>query len=328
MTAFRGDLINGFDVADRKPDPNRLIQGYFHSAATLNYANALIRTGFANIHDAAKWDLDFMANSSKRQLYHDVVNEVFDSLDFAHTCGVGSSTELKTIDLFTSHEGLTLDYEECLTRSVNGKFYNVGAHFLWIGERTRQLDHAHVEYFRGIANPIGMKVGPDAVVDEVVDVVRRLWPNPKECPGKMTLITRMGHDRVEKSLTKLIQAFQEADLPVVWVCDPCHGNTQVTSDGTKTRDVDKILAEIEKTFEVHARMGSHLGGVHFELTGENVTECIGGPEGLSEEDLSLNYTSYCDPRLNYAQSMEVAFLLTRLLGQQKQSRRIKSALLS
>ncbi|RHY26616.1 hypothetical protein DYB32_007451 [Aphanomyces invadans] len=316
VCTFRGENVNGFNKDDRTPDPNRLLEGYFHSAATLNYGRLLLDNGFADIHDAAKWELGFVQNSVRREEYAHMVEAIQDSLHFVHTCGVGADTSLKTMDLFVSHEGLGLGYEEAMTRQVNGQYYNLGTDFLWIGDRTRQLDHAHVEYFRGIANPIGVKVGPSTPPDELVELVRTLWPNPDLTPGKITLITRYGDDKVETLLPIHIAAIQAAGLKVVWSCDPCHGNTITTPNGYKTRPFARILSEVQQTVMIHQRMGSYLGGVHIELTGENVTECTGGPEGLSAADLPERYTTMCDPRLNYSQSMEVAFLLAKYLKNQ------------
>ncbi|RHY17685.1 hypothetical protein DYB30_007055 [Aphanomyces astaci] len=272
VCTFRGENVNGFHKNERTPDPNRLLEGYFHSAATLNYGRLLLDNGFADIHDAAKWELGFVQNSVRREEYSHMVEAIQDSLQFVHTCGVGADNSLKTMDLFVSHEGLGLGYEEAMTREVNGQYYNLGTDFLWIGDRTRQLDHAHVEYFRGIANPIGVKVGPSTPPNDLVELVRTLWPHPELTPGKITLITRYGDD--------------------------------------------KILSEVQQTVMIHQRMGSYLGGVHIELTGENVTECTGGPEGLSAANLPERYTTMCDPRLNYSQSMEVAFLLSKYLKNQ------------
>ncbi|KAF0693586.1 Aste57867_15451 [Aphanomyces stellatus] len=318
VCTFRGENVNGFNKDERTPDPNRLLEGYFHSAATLNYGRLLLDNGFADIHDAAKWDLGFVQNSVRREEYSHMVEAIQDSLHFVHTCGVGTDNSLKTMDLFISHEGLGLGYEEAMTREVNGQFYNLGTDFLWIGDRTRQLDHAHVEYFRGVANPIGVKVGPSTPPAELVELVRTLWPNPEATPGKITLITRYGDDKVESLLPLHIAAIQAAGLKVVWSCDPCHGNTITTPNGYKTRPFARILSEVQQTVMIHQRMGSYLGGVHFELTGENVTECTGGPEGLSATDLPERYTTMCDPRLNYTQSMEVAFLLAKYLKNQNQ----------
>ncbi|CAH0487275.1 unnamed protein product [Peronospora farinosa] len=315
VTSFRGENINGYEKDQRTPDPSRLLEGYFHSAATLNYGRVLVGSGFADIHDAGKWDLDFVQTSSRREEYQHMVDEITDSLHFVHMCGVGAeSPHLKTVDLFVSHEGLELGYEETMTRKVNGKYYNMGTDFLWIGDRTRQLDHAHIEYFRGIENPIGIKVGPTMAVNDLVPLIRKLWKNPEANPGKITLITRYGSDKVSHLLPKHIAAVKAAGLKVIWSCDPCHGNTIVADNGYKTRPFDRIFAELVQTLKIHREGGTVLGGVHFELTGENVTECIGGPQGIDETDLPLRYTSYCDPRLNYSQSMEVAFLLAKNLS--------------
>ncbi|TDH72626.1 hypothetical protein CCR75_001034 [Bremia lactucae] len=315
VPSFRGDNINGYDPTQRIPDPNRLVEGYFHSAATLNYGRVLINAGFADIHDAGTWDLDFVQTSSRREEYQHMVNEITNSLHFVHMCGVGAdSVGLKTVDLFVSHEGLELAYEETMTRNIKGKYYNVGTEFLWIGDRTRQLDHAHVEYFRGIENPIGIKVSSSMAVDDLVPLIRLLWKNPDANPGKITLITRYGCKKVAEWLPKHIEVVKAAHLNVIWSCDPCHGNTIVADNGYKTRRFDEIFKELEQTLAIHREAGSILGGVHFELTGENVTECIGGPQGLDEQDLPLRYTSYCDPRLNYSQSMELAFLLAKNLS--------------
>lgn len=315
VPSFRGENINGYEKENREPDPNRLLEGYFHSATTLNYGRALLASGFADIHDAGKWDLDFVQASTRREEYQHMVEQISDSLHFVHMLGVGSdSAHLKTVDLFISHEGLELGYEETMTRQIGDKFYNVGTDFLWIGDRTRQLDHAHIEYFRGIENPIGIKVGPSMPADELVPLIRRLWRDPAHNPGKITLITRYGNAKVAALLPQHIAAVQAAGLPVIWACDPCHGNTITAENGYKTRPFDRIFGELKQTLEIHRRMDSALGGVHFELTGENVTECIGGPEGINEVDLPLRYTSYCDPRLNYSQSMEVAFLLAKSLS--------------
>ncbi|CAK4712581.1 unnamed protein product [Aphanomyces euteiches] len=313
VCTFRGENVNGYNKDQRTPDPNRLLEGYFHSVATLNYGRVLLDNGFADIHDAAKWELGFVQNSIRREEYSHMVEAIQDSLHFVHTCGVGSDNSLKTMDLFVSHEGLGLGYEESMTRQVEGKYYNLGTDFLWIGDRTRQLDHAHVEYFRGIANPIGIKIGPTTPPEDLVELVRTLWPDPEATPGKIMLITRYGDDKVETLLPLHIAAIQASGLKVVWSCDPCHGNTITTANGYKTRPFARILSELQQTVVIHQRMGSYLGGVHLELTGENVTECTGGPEGLSAADLPERYTTMCDPRLNYSQGMEVAFLLSKYL---------------
>ncbi|KDO33749.1 hypothetical protein SPRG_01630 [Saprolegnia parasitica CBS 223.65] len=318
VCTFRGENVNGVGAHERTPDPARLLDGYYHSAATMNYGRLLLDSGFADIHDAGKWDLGFVQNSIRAEQYAHMVSAIQDSLHFVHTCGVGYDMNLKTMDLFISHEGLGLAYEEAMTRKINGKYYNMGTDFLWIGDRTRQLDHAHIEYFRGIANPIGVKVGPSMHPSELVELITKLWPNPDATPGKITLITRYGDAKVAAMLPAHIQAVKAAGLKVVWSCDPCHGNTITTDNGYKTRPFSRILSELRQTLDIHVAEGSHLGGVHFELTGENVTECIGGPEQLDETDLTARYTTACDPRMNYAQSMEVAFLLAKHLKQAQQ----------
>ncbi|KUF88951.1 Phospho-2-dehydro-3-deoxyheptonate aldolase [Phytophthora nicotianae] len=305
VTSFRGENINGYEKDQRTPDPNRLLEGYFHSAATLNYGRVLVSSGFADIHDAGKWDLDFVQTSSRREEYQHMVNEITDSLHFVHMCGVADSPHLKTVDLFVSHEGLELGYEETMTRKVDGKYYNV--------VRTScGLATVHVNWITLISSTSG--VGPSMAVDDLVPLIRKLWKDPEANPGKITLITRYGCDKVSDLLPKHIAAVKAAGLKVIWSCDPCHGNTIVAENGYKTRPFDRIFGELEQTLEIHREAGSALGGVHFELTGENVTECIGGPQGIDEGDLPLRYTSYCDPRLNYSQSMEVAFLLAKNLS--------------
>ena len=315
--SFRGDNVNSHDLSARKPDPERLVQGYFHSAATLNYARALVRAGFADLRGAHNWDLGFVKDSANRKTYEAIVDRIQESMKFVEVCGVSDFHSLKKVDLFVCHEGLNLDYEEALTRKgPNGKHYNLGAPFIWIGDRTRQLDHAHIEYFRGIENPIGCKVGPTMKPGELVALILTLCPTIQSRPGRVTLISRFGASNVEKMLPPLIKAVQAAKLPVIWVCDPMHGNTCTKEAGGKkykTRNFDDVLKEVSKTFEVHRSLGSRLGGVHFEMTGESVTECTGGPEELKTEDLPHRYTTYCDPRLNYAQSLEMALLIAQSL---------------
>lgn len=314
MVCFKGDNINGFDATDqaREHDPKRLVEGHFHSACTLNYIRALIKSGYADLHHARAWDLGFVQDSTRRTQYAEISSRILDSLDFMKTVGVDeSSSAVGTVDYFTSHEGLVLDYEAAVTKRSNDRYYNVGSHFIWIGDRTRQLDGAHIEYFRGIANPIGVKVGPSMKPEELVQLIRKLDPHNE--PGRITLISRFGTEKVQAHLPALVKAVQDAQLRVLWICDPMHGNTHKTASGLKTRSFDAILEELIQTFHIHNRLGSRLGGVHFELTGENVTECIGGPQNLEAHDLHINYTTYCDPRLNYAQGMEVAFRLAQML---------------
>ncbi|GBG31561.1 Phospho-2-dehydro-3-deoxyheptonate aldolase 2, chloroplastic [Hondaea fermentalgiana] len=311
LPSYRGDNVNGFDPKDREPDPERIVQGYFHSAATINYARVVIAEGMADLRLAPAWDMEFVKNAARRDQYQGIATRITDAMNFIETCGVKLDPVLQSVDMFTSHEGLHLEYEEAMTvQAPDGKWYNRSAHFLWIGDRTRQLDHAHIEYFRGIANPIGIKVGPSSKPDELVALIQRLWPNPAAAPGKIALITRFGADNVATMFPPLLKAVQEAGLPVLWTCDPMHGNTTTTTHGQKTRDFDAVLKEVEECIKVHASLKSRLGGVHFELTGDNVTECTGGPENLSETDLKLRYATLCDPRLNYSQSMEMAFRLS------------------
>ncbi|KAI8818605.1 DAHP synthetase [Fimicolochytrium jonesii] len=314
--AFRGDNVNGIDLADRRPDPQRLLGAYFHSAATMNYVRALLSSGFADLHHPEVWNLDswnfsHVENPAVRAEYQAIVNRLQDSLDFMRTIGADDASKeaIKTVDLFMSHEGLLLDYETQLTRKVGEKHYNLGTHYLWIGDRTRQLDGGHVEYFRGLQNPIGVKVGPSMKPEELGPLLNILDPNCE--PGKVTLITRYGHDKVALYLPAHIKAVQATRHKVVWCCDPMHGNTESTASGLKTRRFDHIVEELSKAFRVHKECNSILGGVHFELTGDAVTETIGGSMNLLEEDLSKNYQTFCDPRLNYEQSLDIAFMIAK-----------------
>ncbi len=311
VASYRGDHVNGFDPAERRPDPQRMVRAYTHSAATLNYVRALIDGGFADLHSAEHWDLGFLSDRTHRAEYEAMLGRIRESIDFMEACGAGAVAALRSVDFFTSHEGLLLPYEEANTFAVGDRHYNLGAHLLWIGDRTRQLDGAHVEYFRGIANPVGVKCGPSLEGDELVELCRVL--NPDNEAGRLTLITRYGAGRVAEKLPVHVEAVERAGLTVTWSCDPMHGNTRSTTEGLKTRDFDKILAELSEAFDTHERMGTVLGGVHFELTGEDVTECTGGPQDLQDLQLSRAYETLCDPRLNAAQSLHVAFLIARRL---------------
>ncbi len=319
LPSYRGDNINSSapKADERAADPQRLLQAYFHSAATLNYTRALVDGGFADLHHPQHWDLGFVRSSTNRAEYEDIVSRIRDAIDFVESTGVRSTTSLKMVELFCSHEGLLLDYEEAMTENVAEKWYNLGAHSLWIGDRTRQLDGAHVEYFRGLENPIGIKAGPSMNPSELVELITRL--EPANQPGRITIITRLGADIVAESLPPLIKAVSEAGRVVTWVCDPMHGNTISTSEGLKTRDYDAVLSELEEAFKTHATCGSHLGGVHFEMTGEDVTECTGGPQELSVADLSRSYETHCDPRLNYSQSLELALRIAQRLQKRRQT---------
>ncbi len=319
LPSYRGDNINSSapNADERAADPQRLLQAYFHSAATLNYTRALVDGGFADLHHPQHWDLGFVRSSTNRAEYEDIVSRIRDAIDFVESTGVRSTTSLKMVELFCSHEGLLLDYEEAMTEEVRGKWYNLGAHSLWIGDRTRQLNGAHVEYFRGLENPIGIKAGPSMNPSELVELITKLEPANR--PGRITIITRLGADIVADSLPPLIKAVSEAGRVATWVCDPMHGNTISTNEGLKTRDYDAVLSELEGAFEVHADCGSHLGGVHFEMTGEDVTECTGGPQELSVADLSRSYETHCDPRLNYSQSLELALRIAQRLQKRRQA---------
>lgn len=302
-------------LTDRDPDPERLVSAYFHSSATINYVRSLLSNGFADLHHPNAWNLDSWGLEHVRspwikQQYQGIVNRLLDAMDFMRTIGAdkspetfGAKTSINSVDMFMSHEGLLLDYESQLTRRVDSKdaatgktitkYYNLGTHFLWIGDRTRQLDGAHVEYFRGIANPIGLKVGPSMDPKELIRLLDILDSNFED--GKVTLISRFGASKISDHLPALIKSVQSTKHKVVWCCDPMHGNTEVAA-GYKTRRFENIASEVSKAFRIHKECGSQLGGVHFELTGDRVTEVTGGSMELKDEDLSTNYATFCDPR--------------------------------
>ncbi|PSQ76067.1 MAG: 3-deoxy-7-phosphoheptulonate synthase class II [Bacteroidetes bacterium QH_7_62_13] len=313
LPSYRGDIINGaeFSAETRRPDPNRLGEAYASSSLTLNLVRALAEGGFADLRHPEYWDLDFMQHSPLAEEYHAIVDAIEDTLGFLETVTNKKLDSLEGVSFYTSHEALLLPYEEALSRSVPHKegIYNLGTHLPWVGKRTNQPDKAHVEYARGLQNPVGLKVGPDMTPSRLKTLVRTLDPDDE--PGKLTLISRLGVDKVGDQLPQLVRAVQDIGHTVLWISDPMHGNTKKTEDGTKTRHFDDILGELEQAFDVHAAENSHLGGVHFELTGENVTECIGGARGLSEADLGKAYESHVDPRLNYEQSLEMAFSIVR-----------------
>jgi len=316
VKSFKGDNVNDFHVDKREPDPDRLVQAYFHSAATINYIRAMILGGVADLHHPDSWNLDFIQQQSTRKEYELIIERITDGLDFLQAIHIDKQLDaLKSVDMYTSHEGLLLNYEEALTKRVKDQYYNLGAHFLWIGDRTRDINGAHIEYFRGIANPIGVKVGPSMKPEELEELITIL--NPSKEAGKISLITRYGCGNVEKMLPAHIRAVKKTGIPVLWVCDPCHGNTEVTPSGLKTRNVEKMMKELEASFEVHRKEGSHLGGVHLELTGDNVTECVGGSIELNEDSLSTAYETFCDPRLNYTQSLDAAFVVAAKLKADK-----------
>jgi 3-deoxy-7-phosphoheptulonate synthase len=273
VPSFKGDNINSFDISARDPDPDRLVQAYFHSAATLNYLRAMIAGGVSDLHSMGKWNLSHIKDELVRKEYENVIDKINDGLDFLKSINADQSESLRSVELFTSHEGLLLNYEEALTEFVRDKYYNLGAHFLWIGDRTRQLDGAHIEYFRGISNPIGVKVGPSMKENELVDLVKLL--NPNKIPGRLTLITRYGHNKIQECLPKHIEAVQKTGIPVLWVCDPCHGNTEVTSEGLKTRNFKNVMSELVQAFECTNLLGvawEELIWNSLEMTSQNVWE--------------------------------------------------------
>lgn len=316
LPSFRGDMINRpeFTSEARQADPELLLRAYERSALTLNFIRALVDGGFADLHHPEYWDLGFVSKSPRAAEYRRMVTSISNSLRFMEVISGRSASESSRMDFFTSHEGLHLHYEEAQTRQVPRRhgWYDLTTHYPWIGERTRAIDGAHVEFFRGIINPIGVKLGPRITADEALELTEVL--NPGNQPGRLTFILRLGVDRVSDVLPPLVQAIRRKSKHVLWVSDPMHGNGQTTSSGVKTRYFDKILGELEQTFLCLKEAGVHLGGVHVELTGENVTECIGGASGVTEADLTRDYRSQLDPRLNYEQSMEMALLLARLMA--------------
>lgn len=310
---YRGDLINSIEpkLEARIPDPQRLIEGYNKSALTLNFLRALADEGFADLHHPEYWELDFMKQNTYYQEYEAMVNSIQKAVSFMETITPNEFSTVQKVNIYTSHESLNLHYDSAQTRKVPRRdgWYNLSSHLVWLGNRTREIDGAHVEYLRGIRNPIGIKIGPGYDVDETIQLIEKL--NPVHEAGKIVLITRFGKDEVGKKLPRLIKKIKREGMPVVWSCDPMHGNTFSTDSNIKTRNFDDIIEEIRKTFEIHRSQGSYLGGVHLELTGDNVTECVGGARGLAEGELHQNYKSYCDPRLNYQQSLEMAFLIAK-----------------
>jgi len=313
LPSYRGDNVNGFEFTAeaREPDPNRLIAAYRHSCQTLNWLRALNDGGFADVRHPELWTLSHMRDEEQPKFYSDLLERVHEANNFLELLGEASSEFMRRVDLFTSHEALHLDYESALTRVLpNHQPYNLGAHFLWLGERTRALDGAHVEYLRGIANPLGIKVGPSADPEEIVNLTEQL--NPQRVKGKITIITRLGAGIAQRKIPQMVDAFRKRSIGVVWSCDPMHGNAVRTDFGIKTRSFDAIVTELRETIAAHASCDSALHGVHFELTGAPVTECIGGSAGISEDGLHVNYQTHCDPRLNYLQSLEMACLLADL----------------
>jgi len=325
LPSYRGDNINGieFTPESRAPDPARLMQAYAQSAATLNLLRAFAGGGYADLHNVHRWTLGFIAGSPAGERYKALAQRIGETLDFMEACGItpASTPQLRVTEFYTSHEALFLGYEQALTRidSTSGEWYDTSAHFLWIGDRTRDPEGAHVEFCRGIKNPVGLKCGPSLTEEALLQLAAIL--NPENTPGRLTLICRFGADKVAEKLPRLIRAITREGIKVVWSCDPMHGNTMKSQSGIKTRSFDRILKEVKSFFDIHRAERTHAGGVHFEMTGQNVTECLGGAQAISEEELSHRYHTHCDPRLNASQALELAFLMAESL----RAERIKDA---
>jgi len=317
LPSYRGDIINqmAFEAAGRVPDPSRMVQAYNQAAATLNLLRAFALGGFADLHKVHRWTQDFIADSPAGERYEELAERISEALTFMEAAGLTSEAapQIKEASFFTSHEALLLPYEQALTRqdSLTGEWYDCSAHMLWIGDRTRQPDGAHIEFLRGVKNPLGMKCGPSLDPDELIRLIDVL--NPENEPGRLTLISRMGADGIDAGLTPLVRKVKAEGRAVVWSCDPMHGNTVKSPSGYKTRPFDRILKEVRGFFAVHAAEGTYPGGVHFEMTGQNVTECTGGAQAITDEDLADRYHTHCDPRLNASQSLELAFLVAESL---------------
>jgi len=323
LPSYRGDMINamGFSAGERIPDPKRLLRVYEQSAATLNLLRAFAQGGLADLTKVHSWVTEFLQGTPEAERFQELAGRIQESLDFMRACGITPETArpLAETDLYTSHEALLLNYEEALTRrdtiTDEKDWYSTSAHMIWIGDRTRQPDGAHVEYMRGIGNPIGLKCGPSLDPDELVRLIETL--NPDNVPGRLTLIARMGADKVQSGLPPLLKAVKASGAKVVWCCDPMHGNTVKASSGYKTRHVSDVMSEVRGFFNAHDEVGTYPGGVHFEMTGQNVTECVGGVVEVTEARLGDRYHTHCDPRLNGAQALELAFLIADLLKQRR-----------
>ena len=318
LPSYRGDIINSheFTKESREPDPQRMMQAYNHSAATLNLLRAFAQGGFASLTQLNKWNLDFANNFESTQKYKSISQKIEESIKFMNACGINekNTRELRETDFYTSHEALLLPYEEAFTRidSTTGDWYNVNSHFLWVGDRTRDPDGAHIHYLSGIKNPLGLKVGPSTNIDDLKKNIEIL--NPENEGGRLTLIVRMGAEKIQSTFPQLLKEIDKLGLNITWICDPMHGNTSTSNSGYKTRATENILSEIKSFFEIHKSQGSIPGGVHLELTGLNVTECVGGPDEIKDENLGDRYHTFCDPRLNVNQSLELSFLLADLLS--------------
>ncbi|KRB40123.1 MAG: 3-deoxy-7-phosphoheptulonate synthase class II [Pseudomonadota bacterium] len=329
LPSYRGDNINSmeFEAAGRTPDPQRLLQAYGQSASTLNLLRAFAGGGYADLYNIHRWTLGFVADSPQGAKYRELSEKISEALTFMAAIGVTpeSQPDLHRVEFFTSHEALLLGFEEAMTRvdSTSGEWYDTSAHLVWIGERTRQLDGAHIEYFRGIRNPIGVKVGPTMEPDDLLRLIDVLNPNNE--PGRLTLYGRFGHDKIADRLPRLLQATKKSGRSVVWAIDPMHGNTLTAANGYKTRPFDRILSEVKSFVEIAKAEGVHPGGVHLEMTGQNVTECLGGARALTEGDLADRYHTHCDPRLNGEQALELAFLVAEKLKEERVSAALRAA---
>ncbi|HEY2068826.1 MAG TPA: 3-deoxy-7-phosphoheptulonate synthase class II [Rhizomicrobium sp.] len=326
LPSYRGDIINGeeFTAEARRPDPERMLRAYYQSAATANLVRAFAGGGYADLSRARYWYRDDHNHPDLLQRYLSVVERIGDGMGFMKAFGLADAARTSSVDFYFSHETLLLPYEEALTRedSITGRWYDTSAHMIWIGDRTRQPDGAHVEFCRGVENPIGLKCGPSMTEDDLARLLKIL--NPKNIPGRVTLIARFGADKVGEALPKLIRTVEREGAKVVWSCDPMHGNTIKSATGFKTRPFDRVVKEVKSFFEIHRAEGTHAGGVHLEMTGQNVTECTGGAQAISEEDLSQKYDTRCDPRLNASQALELAFLMAELMDAQKKDSRLSA----
>lgn len=317
LPSYRGDMINamGFDTTSRVPDPKRMLQAYHQSASTLNLIRAFAQGGLADLNEVHRWNLDFVKNNDFGKKYEELADAITQTLGFMKACGINTENTptLKETEFYTSHEALLLNYEEQLVRqdSLSGEWYNCSAHMLWIGERTRGLDEAHLEFLRGVKNPVGVKIGPKATKEDILGICDVL--NPDNEAGRLNFIVRMGKDVIEKNLPKLLKTLNPEGREILWSCDPMHGNTVKASSGYKTRIFDSILDEVKSFFEIHQAEGSYAGGVHLEMTGQDVTECVGGSQAITEAGLACNYNTQCDPRLNATQAIELAFLIADIL---------------
>ena len=318
LPSYLGDIINGieFTKEQREPDPERMIKAYSQAASALNLLRAFSTGGYADLHEVHRWNLEFLEGSAQDNKYRIIADRIGECLDFMKACGINKNTAglISTVDFFTSHEALLLSYEQSLTRvdSLTGKYYDCSSHMLWIGERTRSLNEAHIEFMRGIGNPIGVKIGPTTSAEDIIKLIAKL--NPENEAGKLTLISRMGKDKIGDILPNLVRKVDSEGKKVVWSCDPMHGNTFKAQTGYKTRAFDNIMSEVEQFFQIHRSEGTYAGGIHLEMTGQDVTECVGGAQEIKEENLGDRYHTHCDPRLNASQGLELAYRLSEELS--------------